>query len=103
MLEVWWGVLSEFAKTKNVQPVMQKARVVEPKTQCSFVDSHESSVGELVWWAWLQLFARFIDLSVLQIFGPTSVASSWAGEVFSSTPSTLPSRPTLGLEVYEFY
>ena len=35
----------------TVQPVMQKARVVEPKTQCSFVDSHESSVGELVWWA----------------------------------------------------
>ena len=26
----------------TVQPVMQKARVVEPKTQCSFVDSHES-------------------------------------------------------------
>ena len=26
----------------TVQPVMQKAR--EPKTQCSFVDSHESSV-----------------------------------------------------------
>ena len=46
----------------TVQPVMQKARVVEPKTQCSFVDSHESRVGELVWWAWLQLFARFIDL-----------------------------------------
>ena len=46
----------------TVQPVMQKARAVEPKTQCSFVDSHESSVGELVWWAWFQPFARFIDL-----------------------------------------
>ena len=33
----------------TVQPVMQKARVVKPKTQCSFVDSHESIVGELVW------------------------------------------------------
>ena len=28
-----------------LKPVMQKARVVEPKTQRSFVDSHESSVG----------------------------------------------------------
>ena len=46
----------------TVQPVMQKARVVGPKTQCSFVDSHESSVGELVWWVWLQPFARCIDL-----------------------------------------
>ena len=36
-------------------------------------------------------------------FGPTLVASSWAGEVFLSTPSASPSRPTLGLEVYEFY
>ena len=31
----------------TVQPVMQKARVVEPKTQRSFVDSHETSVGEV--------------------------------------------------------
>ena len=46
----------------TVQPVMQKARVVEPRTQRSFVDSHESSVGESVWWAWHQLFARCIDL-----------------------------------------
>ena len=29
----------------TVQPVMQKASMVEPKTQCSFVDRHESSVG----------------------------------------------------------
>ena len=58
---VWWGVLLEFAET-TVQPVMQKARVVEPKTQHSFVDSHESSVREFVWWAWLQPFARCIDL-----------------------------------------
>ena len=36
----------------TVQPVMQKARVIEPKTQYSFVDSHESSVGVSVWWAW---------------------------------------------------
>ena len=57
-------------------------------------------MGESVWWAWPQLFARFIDFEVLQIFGPTLVASSWAGEVFPSTPSTLPSRPALGLEVY---
>ena len=46
----------------TVQPVMQKARVVEPKTQRKFVDSHESSVRELVWWAWLQPFAKCIDL-----------------------------------------
>ena len=43
------------------EPVMQKARVAEPKTQCSFVDSHESSVGESVWWAWPQPFARCTD------------------------------------------
>ena len=29
----------------TVQPVMQKERVIEPKTQHSFVDSHESCVG----------------------------------------------------------
>ena len=45
----------------TVQLVMQKARVIEPKTQCSFVNSHESSVGESVWWVWPQLFARCID------------------------------------------
>ena len=28
-----------------VQPTMQKARMVEQKTQRNFVDSHESSVG----------------------------------------------------------
>ena len=44
------------------QPVMQKARVVEPKTQCCFVDNHESIVGESVWWAWPQPFARCIDI-----------------------------------------
>ena len=32
----------------TVQPVIQKARMVEAKTQCRFVDSHESSVGKLV-------------------------------------------------------
>ena len=47
----------------TVQPVMQKARVVEPKTQCRFVDNHESSVGELVWWAWLQ-DARLLQLGL---------------------------------------
>ena len=45
----------------TVQPVMQKARVVETKTQHSFVDSHENIVGELVWWAWPQQFDRCID------------------------------------------
>ena len=88
----------------TVQPVMQKARVVEAKTQRRFVDSHESSVGELVWWAWLQPFARCIDLKCCKFFGTTLVASSaLAGEVFPSTPSTSPFRPTLWLEVYEFY
>ena len=41
---MWWDVLSEFNLLKlriTVQPVKQK--VVEPKTQCSFVDSHEGS------------------------------------------------------------
>ena len=42
-------------------------------------------------------------IEVLQIFDPTLVASSWAGEVFPFTPSTSPSKPSLGLEVYEFY
>ena len=45
----------------TVQPVMQKTRVVEQNSQCNFVDSHESSMGESVWWAWPQLFARCID------------------------------------------
>ena len=44
----------------TVQPVMQKARV-EPKTQHSFVDSHENSVEESVWWMWPQPFARCVD------------------------------------------
>ena len=87
----------------TIQPVMQKARVVEPKTQHSFVESHESSVGELVWWACFQPFARFIDLKCCKFLGPTLVTSSWAGEAFPSTPSTSPSRTTLGQEVYEFY
>ena len=47
----------------TVQPIMQKARVVEPKTQHRFVDNHDNSVGELVWWVWLQQFARCIDLN----------------------------------------
>ena len=42
------------------QPLMQKARVVEQKTQGSFVDSRETMWGESVWWAWPQ--SRFIDL-----------------------------------------
>ena len=47
-----WDVLSELAETKNnCSDCNAKARVVEPKTQHSFVDSHESSVRELVWWA----------------------------------------------------
>ena len=51
----------------TVQPVMQEARVIEPKTQHRFVNSHESSVGELVWWAWLQPFARCIDLKCCKL------------------------------------
>ena len=38
---------------------MQKARVVEQKTQRGYVDSR---VGESVWWVWPQPFARFSDL-----------------------------------------
>ena len=48
---MWWGVLLEFAETKNnCSACNTKARVLEQKTQSSFVDSHESSVGESVWW-----------------------------------------------------
>ena len=86
----------------TVQPVMQEARVIEPKTQHRFVNSHESSVGELVWWAWLQPFARCIRFEVLQIV-LTLVALPWAEEVFQSTPSTSLFRLTLGREVYEFF
>ena len=39
----------------TAQPVMQNARVVEPKTQCSFFDRHKNSVGESVWLVWPQL------------------------------------------------
>ena len=51
MLEV--GVVGFFCRNwlklrVTVQLVMQKARVVEPKIERRFVDSHESSVGELV-------------------------------------------------------
>ena len=46
----------------TVQPVMQKARVVEPKTQHSFVDSHESSMGDWSGRCGIQPLARFIDL-----------------------------------------
>ena len=48
----------------NSLPVMQKARVVEPKNQCSFVDSLEGTEGESVWWAWPQSFATCIDLKL---------------------------------------
>ena len=41
------GVLCRIALKLRItfQPVMQNARVIEPKTQCSFVDIHESSMG----------------------------------------------------------
>ena len=41
----------------TVQPVMQRSRVVKPKTR-SFVDSHENNVGELVW----RGFNRLLDV-----------------------------------------
>ena len=47
-----------FAETKNNCSASKSDRA---KTQLSFVDSHESSVGVSVWWAWPQLFARYID------------------------------------------
>ena len=82
----------------TVQPVMQKARVVEPKTRHSFVDSHENSVGESVWWAWPQRFARCIA-NFWPDFG--GFLLGWRGlPIYSSTTR---SRPTLGLEVYKFY
>ena len=46
---VWWGVLSEFAETKNnlsaCNSKSKAARVVQPKPQHRFVDNHKSSVG----------------------------------------------------------
>ena len=54
------------------QPVMQKARVIEPKIQHSFVDSYENSVGESVWWAWPQPFARCIDLKCCKFLAQLS-------------------------------
>ena len=43
---MWWGVLSELAETKNnLSAFNAKARVVEQKTQCSFVDSRETMWG----------------------------------------------------------
>ena len=83
-----------------IQPVMQKARVVEPKTQHSFVDSHESSVGGSIWCMWPQPFARCIDLKCCKCL----VQLWWLPPgLEGSTPSTSPSRPTFGLEVYELY
>ena len=55
------GHCNQLKLTVTVQPVMQKARVVEQKTQHSLVDSHESSMGVSVWWAWPQPFAKYID------------------------------------------
>ena len=52
------------------QPLIQKARVVEPKTQHRFVDNHESSVGESVWWAWPKPSARCIDLKCRKFLAP---------------------------------
>ena len=90
----------------TVQPVIQKARVVEPKTQCSFVDSYESSVGESVQWAWLEPFARCtrIDQNCCKFLALLWWLPPWL-EMSSClcTPTTSPFRPTLGLEVYEFY
>ena len=58
MLKV--GVVGYLLKL-TFQPVMQKARVIEAKTQHSFIDSHKSSVRESVWWVWPQSLARCIN------------------------------------------
>ena len=60
---VWWGVGQNSLKLRiTIQAVMHKARGIDPKTQRSFVDCNESSVGDSVWWAWPQPFASRIDL-----------------------------------------
>ena len=90
----------------TVQPMMQKARVVEPKTQCSFVDSYESSVGLSVWWVWLEPFARCtcIDRNCCKFLAQLCWLPPWLERSSHlCTPTTSPFRPTLGLEVYEFY
>ena len=45
----------------TVQLVMQKGKVVKPKTQRRFVDSHESSVGS---WSGGRGFNRLLDLLI---------------------------------------
>ena len=90
----------------TVQPVIQKARVVEPKTQCSFVDSYKSSVGESVLWAWLEPFAKctHIDRNCCKVLAQLWWLPPWLERSSRlCTPTTSPFRPTLGLEVYEFY
>ena len=88
-----------------VQPIMQKARVVEPKTQCSFFDSYKSSVGVLVWWAWLEPFARCtcVDWSCCKFLAQLWWLPPWLERSSHICTPTSPFRPTLGLEVYEFY
>ena len=63
---VWWGVLSEFAETKNnLSGCNAKSKGDRAIAQRSYVDNHESICGrqgESVWWAWPQPFARCMDL-----------------------------------------
>ena len=62
----------------TVHPVMQKARVIEAKTQYSFVDSHNSSMRKSVWWVWPQPLARYIDRKCYK-FWPYFGLLGWRG------------------------
>ena len=46
---MWWGVLLKFAKTKNNCSACNAKSKGGRAKKSMYVDSHESSVGELVW------------------------------------------------------
>ena len=81
---VWWGFSSQFGELRiTVHPVMQKARVVEPKTQHSFVDIHKSIGFSLVGIFFCIFTIIFI---VITVFSPnhthlmnSSVTADWNG------------------------
>ena len=56
------GYLLQFSETKNnCSACNAKSKGGRGKAQHSFVDSHNSSVRESVWWVWPQPLARCIE------------------------------------------
>ena len=78
-----------------VQPVMQKARMVEQKINITLLIA--SGVGESVWWAWTQLFVGKLYLKFCKFL---SQLCGWLPPVHLSISA---SRSTFGLEVYTFH